>query len=200
MAGLALSGTVLKSTTKLDFFSMFADGVRGCCFTATCPSPAYVWTQGAGTDITPSADACGAGEPSNESSKPKVRSIDFLRIAARLTVCDDWLMPDEKLSARIQENYLRARREQPKSAIANTKGPEPTLDEARADLAKAIGKLADQFLSKRYGPLVGTIAETTTNATLQQFEMNLTKAKGDITLVVQEFSDRIFSTGKLRRE
>jgi hypothetical protein len=109
-------------------------------------------------------------------------------------------MEDENLSGRIQENYLRARREQPSSAIANTKAPEPTLEEARADLAKAVGKIADQFLAKRYGPLIGTIAETTTIATLQQFEANLTRAKGDVTLVVQEFSDRIFSTGKLRRE
>ncbi len=109
-------------------------------------------------------------------------------------------MEEENLSGRIQENYLRARREQPNASIANTKAPEPTLDEARADLAKAVGKLADQFLAKRYGPLIGTIAETTTIATLQQFESNLTRAKGDITLVVQEFSDRIFSTGKLRRE
>jgi hypothetical protein len=110
-------------------------------------------------------------------------------------------MQDEKLSARIQENYLRARREQPTAGISDTPmAPEPTLDEARTDLAKAIGKIADQLLSKRYGPLIGTIAETTTTATLQQFEANLTKAKGDITLVVQEFSDRIFSTGKLRRE
>ena len=84
--------------------------------------------------------------------------------------------------------------------IANTKAPEPTLEEARADLAKAVGNIADQFLAKRYGPLIGTIAETTTIATLQQFEANLTRAKGDVTLVVQEFSDRIFSTGKLRRE
>ena len=109
-------------------------------------------------------------------------------------------MPDEKLSARIQENYLRARREQPTVGISDAKAPEPTLDEARTDLAKAIGKIADQLLAKRYGPLIGTIAETTTTATLQQFEANLTKAKGDITLVVQEFSDRIFSTGKLRRQ
>lgn len=109
-------------------------------------------------------------------------------------------MPDEKLSARIQENYLRAGREQPALGISDAKAPEPTLDEARADLAKAIGKIADQFLAKRYGPLIGTIAETTANSTLQQFERNLTKAKGDVTLVVQEFSDRIFSTGKLRRE
>jgi hypothetical protein len=109
-------------------------------------------------------------------------------------------MEDENLSGRIQENYLRARREQPSSAIANTKAPEPTLEEARADLAKAVGKIADQFLAKRYGPLIGTIAETTTIATLQQFEANLTRTKGDVTLVVQEFSDRIFSTGKLRRE
>ena len=109
-------------------------------------------------------------------------------------------MKDEKLSARIQENYLRAGREQPALGIFDAKAPEPTLDEARADLAKAIGKIADQLLSKRYGPLIGTIAETTTTATLQQFEANLTKAKGDITLVVTEFSDRIFSTGKLRRE
>ena len=55
-------------------------------------------------------------------------------------------MPDEKLSARIQENYLRARREQPTAGISDTKAPEPTLDEARADLAKAIGKIADQLL------------------------------------------------------
>ena len=109
-------------------------------------------------------------------------------------------MKDEKLSARIQENYLRAGREQPALGISDAKAPEPTLDEARADLAKAIGKIADQFLAKRYGPLIGTIAETTENSTLQQFERNLTKAKGDVTLVVQEFSDRIFSTGKLRRE
>ncbi|CAB4342697.1 MAG: hypothetical protein F2670_02165 [Actinobacteria bacterium] len=109
-------------------------------------------------------------------------------------------MKDEKLSARIQENYLRAGREQPALGISDAKAPEPTLDEARADLAKAIGKIADQFLAKRYGPLIGTIAETTANSTLQQFERNLTKAKGDVTLVVQEFSDRIFSTGKLRRE
>jgi hypothetical protein len=109
-------------------------------------------------------------------------------------------MEEENLSGRIQENYLRARREQPSSAIANTKAPEPTLEEARADLAKAVGKIADQFLAKRYGPLIGTIAETTTIATLQQFEANLTRAKGDVTLVFQEFSDRIFSTGKLRRE
>ena len=109
-------------------------------------------------------------------------------------------MKDEKLSARIQENYLRAGREQPALGISDARAPEPTLDEARADLAKAIGKIADQFLAKRYGPLIGTIAETTANSTLQQFERNLTKAKGDVTLVVQEFSDRIFSTGKLRRE
>ncbi|CAB4582014.1 unannotated protein [freshwater metagenome] len=109
-------------------------------------------------------------------------------------------MEEENLSGRIQENYLRARREQPSAAIANTKAPEPTLEEARADLAKAVGKIADQFLAKRYGPLIGTIAETTTIATLQQFEANLTRTKGDVTLVVQEFSDRIFSTGKLRRE
>ena len=109
-------------------------------------------------------------------------------------------MEEENLSGRIQENYLRTRREQPSSAIANTKAPEPTLEEARADLAKAVGKIADQFLAKRYGPLIGTIAETTTISTLQQFEANLTRAKGDVTLVVQEFSDRIFSTGKLRRE
>ena len=109
-------------------------------------------------------------------------------------------MLDEKLSGRIQENYLRARRERPADGISNAKAPEPTLDEARSDLAKAVGKIADQLLSKRYGPLIGTIAETTTNAMLQQFEARLTRAKGDITLVVQEFSDRIFSTGKLRRE
>lgn len=107
-------------------------------------------------------------------------------------------MDGENLSGKIQENYLRARREQPSASISNTKAPEPTLDEARADLAKAIGKIAHKFYAKKYGPLVGTIVETTTIATLRQFEEKLTRAKGDITLVLQELSDRVFSTGKIK--
>jgi hypothetical protein len=48
--------------------------------------PEYSETQGAGTEITVTADAAGAGTISKERNKPIVRSIDFLRIAARLTV------------------------------------------------------------------------------------------------------------------
>ena len=72
--------------------------------------------------------------------------------------------------------------------------PEATLDEARGDLASAIGQLAHTIFSKKYGPLVGTVTKTTAETLLKSAEENLYRAKGDATLVIQELMDRAFTS------
>ena len=68
--------------------------------------------------------------------------------------------------------------------------PEPTLDEARTELAQAISRVVHNLFQDQYGPLVGTITEPTINEFLKGLETNLARAKGDITLVAQELLDR----------
>ncbi len=75
-----------------------------------------------------------------------------------------------------------------------TARPEPSLEEARGELADAIGQLAHTIFSKKYGPLVGTVTKTTAEALLKSAEENLYRAKGDATLVIQELMDRAFTS------
>jgi hypothetical protein len=72
--------------------------------------------------------------------------------------------------------------------------PEPTLDEARTELADSIGQIAHMIFSKKYGPLVGTVSKTTAETLLKSAEDNLYRAKGDATLVIQELVDRAFTS------
>ena len=72
--------------------------------------------------------------------------------------------------------------------------PEPTLDEARTELADSIGRIAHMIFSKKYGPLVGTVSKTTAETLLKSAEDNLYRAKGDATLVIQELVDRAFTS------
>ena len=74
--------------------------------------------------------------------------------------------------------------------------PEPTLDEARSELANSIGEIAHKVFSRKYGPLVGTVTKTTTETLLKNAEDNLYRAKGDATLVIQELIDRAFTSPK----
>ena len=78
--------------------------------------------------------------------------------------------------------------------------PEPTLDEARTELAQAISRVVHSLFQDRYGPLVGTITEPTINEFLKGFEANLTRAKGDITLVAQELLDRAMPPASRKRK
>jgi hypothetical protein len=76
------------------------------------------------------------------------------------------------------------------------KSREVTLDEARTDLAKAVGAIAHTLFSKSYGPLVGTVTTTSVETILKNAESNATRAKGDAKLVVEELSARIFKEKK----
>jgi len=75
-------------------------------------------------------------------------------------------------------------------------GKEATLDEARADLAAAVGSLAHSLFSKTYGPLVGSVTKTSVETILKSAEDSLHRAKGDMTILTEELTARIFPEKK----
>ena len=75
-------------------------------------------------------------------------------------------------------------------------GKEVTLDEARADFAAAVGSVAHMIFSKSYGPLVGSVTKTSVETVLKSAEESLHRAKGDVALVLEELSARIFPEKK----
>lgn len=94
--------------------------------------------------------------------------------------------------------FARVRREAPPvlESSGDSHISQVTLDEARADLARAISKITHGALSQKFGPLVGTITETTVVSVLKDLESNLYRAKGDFTLVAQELIDRAITKRK----
>jgi hypothetical protein len=94
-------------------------------------------------------------------------------------------------SGNFRDAYLRAEREKPALGFQGRR-PEPTLD--------AISRVVHNLFQDRYGPLVGTITEPTINEFLKGFEANLARAKGDITLVVQELLDRAMPPASRKRK
>ena len=103
-------------------------------------------------------------------------------------------------SGNFRDAYLRAQREKPALGFSTGARPEPTLDEARAELAQAVSRVIHNLFADRYGPLVGTITEPTVNEFLKGFEANLKRAKGDVTLVAQELLDRAMPPRSRRRK
>jgi len=75
---------------------------------------------------------------------------------------------------------------------------EATLDEARQELAQSISRITHSLFAKKYGPLVGTVTESTIVAVLKDIENNVYRAKGDVTLVVQELLDRAMESRKTK--
>lgn len=84
-----------------------------------------------------------------------------------------------------REAFLRAEREFSESV------PEPTLDDLRSDLARAIGDFANQNFADRYGPLVGSVVENTAEQILRDLESNGMKAREELTFVARELMNRI---------
>ena len=101
----------------------------------------------------------------------------------------------ENTSTDYAEVLTRLRQE-PAISMQNSVGnsrPEPTLDEAREDLARAIGDVAHTLFAKKYGPMVATVTKTTAEAVLKDIEKNAYRAKNDATLIAQELLDRAIS-------
>lgn len=93
-------------------------------------------------------------------------------------------------------------RQEPAISMQNSIGnsrPEPTLDEAREDLARAIGEVAHSIFAKKYGPMVATVTKTTAEAFLKDLEKNAYRAKNDATLIAQELLDRALTKKRQKK-
>ena len=93
-------------------------------------------------------------------------------------------------------------RQEPAISMQNSMGnsrPEPTLDEAREDLARAIGEVAHSIFAKKYGPMVATVTKTTAEAVLKDLEKNAYRAKNDATLIAQELLDRAITKKRQKK-
>lgn len=88
-------------------------------------------------------------------------------------------------------SYLRGTKEQVAIQIIRGLRPEPTLDEARAELSEAISRATTYVLKDKYGPLLGAVSQPAVNEFLKSFELNFSRAKGDLTIVFEELLDRI---------
>jgi len=109
-------------------------------------------------------------------------------------------MNSETPANSLKESYLRALREDPSAGVIQGIRPEPSLDEARNELAGAISRIANNLLKDRYGPLVGVISEPAITEVLKGFEANLDRAKGDLTLVVEELVDRVLPGSRMKNK
>ena len=89
------------------------------------------------------------------------------------------------------KNYLRATGEEPTRGISSGIRPDPTLDEARAELSEAISRVATSIFKDKYGPLLGIVSQPAVNEFLNGFEANVSRTKGDLTLVFEELLDRV---------
>ena len=85
------------------------------------------------------------------------------------------------------------------NSVGNSR-PEPTLDEAREDLARAIGEVAHSLFSQKYGPMVATVTKTTAEAVLKDLEKNAYRAKNDATLIAQELLDRAITKNRGKKK
>lgn len=94
---------------------------------------------------------------------------------------------------------MRAMREEPSIGVMRGARPEPSLDEARTELAQAISRVANNLFKDKYGPLVGVISEPAITELLKGFEANLARAKGDITIVAEELLDRVLPPRSKKR-
>ena len=101
-------------------------------------------------------------------------------------------------SANFRDAYSRAQRERPDIGFTG-KRVEPSLDEARTELAKSISQVVHNLFQDRYGPLVGAVSEPAVTEFLKGFEARLSQAKGDVTLVAQELLDRVLPPSSMRR-
>jgi hypothetical protein len=98
---------------------------------------------------------------------------------------------------------LNRLRQEPAISLQNSAGntrPEPTLDEAREDLARAIGDVAHSLFAKKYGPMVATVTKATAEAVLKDLEKSAYRAKNDATLIAQELIDRAITKNRSKKK
>ena len=149
----------------------------------------------AGRELKESAGAEGAVRSEEMRAKVAINGAANFRISGDAIGVEGLGYMD---SGNFRDAYLRAQRERPDIGFAG-KRVEPSLDEARAELAKSISQVVHNLFQDRYGPLVSAVSEPAVTEFLKGFEARLTQAKGDVTLVAQELLDRVLPPSSMRR-
>jgi hypothetical protein len=88
-------------------------------------------------------------------------------------------------------SYITSAREEPSIGFSRGVRPEPTLDDARAELSESISRVARSLFKDEYGPLLGVFAQPAVNEFLKGFEANFLRTKGNLTLIFEELLDRV---------
>lgn len=201
-AALASSGTPINSIFHLErggptsTLSALGWAVMFVIFPEAYKCPHLV----AGIDLKlrAGAETGVKGEKVSEKIKARMRITKALCfISTNASGLEGWGIMD---SVSLKDAYLRAARERPALGIDTGLRGEVSLDEARAELAGSISRILHNLFQDRYGPLVGSLSEPTLIEILKGFEANLSRTKGDVTLVAQELLDRLLPpTSKKRR-
>ena len=153
---------------------------------------AYKWPHlvaGIDLKLRAGAETGVKSEKAREKIKARMRITKALCfISTNASGLEGWGIMD---SVNLKDAYLRAARERPALGINTGLRGEVSLDEARAELAGSISRILRNLFQDRYGPLVGSLSEPTLIEILKGFEANLSRTRGDITIVIQELWDRI---------
>ena len=91
---------------------------------------------------------------------------------------------------------MRAERPIHLEFVGNVKKPEPTLNQARSELADSVSQIFHTLFSNKYGPMVGNVTKTTVETLLINAEKNAAQTKRDAKLIADELFQRIFMQEK----
>jgi hypothetical protein len=94
-------------------------------------------------------------------------------------------------SSLSQKTYLRAAKDKPSLGIKSDIRPEPTLNEARAELSEAISRVATSLSKDIYGPTLRVVSQPAIEEFLRGFEANVSHTKGNFSLIFEELLDRV---------
>jgi len=90
-----------------------------------------------------------------------------------------------------KHSYVRSSEEKLSEGILGGRRPEPTLEQARIELAAAITRISSKLISDDYGKLTQVISEATIVEVLKSIEANFYQKKGDLTLILEEICERL---------
>ena len=201
-AALASSGTPINSIFHLERGGPTSTlSALGWAVMFVIFPEAYKWPHlvaGIDLKLRAGAETGVKSEKAREKIKARMRNTKALCfISTNASGLEGWGIMD---SVSLKDAYLRAARERPALGINTGLRGEVSLDEARAELAGSMSRILHNLFQDRYGPLVGSLSEPTLIEILKGLEANLSKTKGDVTLVAQELLDRLLPpTSKKRR-
>jgi hypothetical protein len=161
---------------------------------------AYKWPHlvaGIDLKLRAGAETGVKSEKAREKIKARMRITKALCfISTNASGLEGWGIMD---SVNLKDAYLRAARERPALGINTGLRGEVSLDEARTELAGSISRILHNLFQDRYGPLVGSLSQPTLIEILKGFEANLSRTKGDVTLVARELLDRLLPPTSKKR-